>query len=185
LSESSVTFPFREVVVVCTEVDQVETAEHRPFAQSAADVEAADVDWLLLLLPPHPAASVARATTATTQTLPPPALAVLGIERTLPLFSPGASSARDDAGVTPTTEFHAPRVMASRDVHGNASGMASAPRETRSPSHDRASVSEEPPGDGHKTAPSAAKPMPEPDVEERRAREAARLTPVGRSSDSQ
>jgi hypothetical protein len=102
LSESSVTFPFREVVVVCTEVDQVETAEQRPFAQSAADVEAADVDWLLLLLPPHPAASVARATTATTQALQPPALAVLGIERTLPLLSAGASSARDDAGVTPT-----------------------------------------------------------------------------------
>jgi hypothetical protein len=117
LSELSVTFPFREVVDVCTEVDQVETAEQRPFAQSAAeveaaDVEAADVDWLLLLLPPHPVASVARATTATRQALPPPALAFLGIERTLPLLSPGASSARDDAGVTPTTEFHAPGMMA-------------------------------------------------------------------------
>jgi hypothetical protein len=90
LSESSVTFPFREVVVVCTEVDQVETAEQRPFAQSAAEVEAADVeaagvDWLLLL-PPHPAASVARATTARRQAQPPRALAVLGIERTLPLL---------------------------------------------------------------------------------------------------
>ena len=113
LSELSVTFPFREVVDVCTEVDQVETAEQRPFAQSAADVEAAeveaaDVDWLLLLLPPHPVASVARATTATRQALPPPALAFLGIERTLPLLSPGASSARDDAGVTPTTDFMPP-----------------------------------------------------------------------------
>jgi hypothetical protein len=86
LSELSVTFPFREVVCVRTEVDQVESEEQRPFAQSAAEV-----DWLLLpLLPPQPAASVASATTATTQALPRQALAVLGIERTLPLFLPEA-----------------------------------------------------------------------------------------------
>src|SRR5439155_359013 len=59
LSELSVTFPFREVVSARTEVDQDASAEQRPSAQSAADV-----DWLLLLLPPHPAASVASATTA-------------------------------------------------------------------------------------------------------------------------
>jgi hypothetical protein len=75
LSELSVTFPFREVVCVRTEVDQVESEEQRPFAQSAADV-----DWLLLLLPPHPEATVASATTAMTQALPRQALAVLGIE---------------------------------------------------------------------------------------------------------
>src|SRR4029450_5279155 len=66
LSELSVTFPFREVVCVRTEVDQVESEEQRPFAQSAAEV-----DWLLLpVLPPQPAASVAGATRGRTQTLP-------------------------------------------------------------------------------------------------------------------
>jgi len=65
LSELSVTFPFREVVSARTEVDQDASAEQRPSAQSAADV-----DWLLLLLPPHPAASVASATTAMRQALP-------------------------------------------------------------------------------------------------------------------
>src|SRR5262249_46603868 len=74
-SDSFVTFPFSELVVDCTEVDQVEIDEQRLFAQLSADVV------LLLLLPPHPAASTPRATTATTKLLPRAALTVLGIEQ--------------------------------------------------------------------------------------------------------
>src|SRR5262249_46026224 len=75
-SDSFVTFPFSELVVDCTEVDQVEIDEQRLFAQLSADVVPP-----LLLLPPHPAASTPRATTATTKGLPRVALTVLGIEQ--------------------------------------------------------------------------------------------------------
>src|SRR5262245_3146988 len=74
-SDSFVTFPFSELVVDCTEVDQVEIDEQRLFAQLSADVV------LLLLLPPHPAASTPRATTAMTKLLPRAPLHVLGIEQ--------------------------------------------------------------------------------------------------------